>query len=88
MLELLGKWLPTLQERTLKERIEAGHAFLVQITRQDFGYDLQRWHDCLCESDAGGYRWSNKRLGMPKRIARATIDPAWQEAVNELKGGT
>ena len=86
MLQLLGEWLPMGPEQTLKERIQSGHAFLVRITRQDFGYDPVRWHAYLRESNAGGYRWSNKHLGMPKRIAQAMSDSAWRQAVQELEG--
>ena len=80
MLELLGVWLPG-PERTLKERIRHGHALLVSITGQDFGFDPQRWHDYLRETKAGGYRWS----GMTKRIDQATSDPEWCRAVEELR---
>lgn len=86
MLELLGEWLPMVPEQTLKERIRDDHAFLVRITGQDFGYDPERWHAYLRESNAGGYRWSKKHLGMPKWIARATSDPAWRQTVKELEG--
>lgn len=81
MMLLLGEWLPG-RERTLKERIQEGHAFLVSITGQDFGFDPQHWHDYLRETKAGGYRWG----GIAKRIARATSDPEWCRAVEELRG--
>jgi hypothetical protein len=81
MMQLLGERLPR-GGRTLKERIQEGHAFLVSITGQDFGFDPQRWHDYLRETKAGGYRWG----GMAKRIARATSDAEWCRAVEELRG--
>jgi hypothetical protein len=85
MTSLLGEWLPRVPEQTVKERIAHGRSFLVKITGEDFGLDPQRWHDHLCITDAGGYRWSNKHLGMPKRIARALNDPVWRVAAMELQ---
>jgi len=85
MLQLLGEWLPMGPEESVKERIRSGHTFLVQITGEDFGFDPQRWHEYLQATNAGGYRWSNKHLGMPKRIAHAVSDPAWCDAVEELQ---
>ena len=88
MLELLGEHLPFVHgEMALKERIRKGRAKLVSITGQDFGFDPQRWHDYLRET-AGEYRWSNKHLGMPKRIAEAVRDPAWRHAVQKLRDDT
>ena len=40
----------------------------------------------LRQTNTGGYRWSNKHLGMPKRIAQAASDPECCAAVNELRG--
>src|SRR5262252_6995330 len=84
MLHLLGEPLPFCEPGgwTLKERIRAGHASLARQTGQDFGFDPQRWHDYLRETNAGGYRWS----GMTKRIDRAASDPEWRRAVEELRG--
>ena len=82
MLLLLGERLPMGPERTLKERIQEGHDFLVRIAGRDFGYDPQRWHDHLRETKAGGYRWG----GVTKLIAQATSDPEWCRAVEELRG--
>ena len=87
MLHLLGEPLPFCERGgwTLKERIRAGHASLVRQTGQDFGFDPQRWHDYLRETNAGGYRWSNKHLGMPRRIAEAIHDPDWGRTIEELR---
>jgi hypothetical protein len=74
-------------DETSVERIRRGHAFLVQIAGADLGYDPQAWHEHLCASDAGGYRWSNKHLGFPRKIARALANPTWQRAIVQLKGG-
>jgi hypothetical protein len=89
MLELLGASLPFVHgEMALKERIRKGRANLVSITGRDFGFEPQRWHDYLRETGASGYRWSNKHLGMPKRIAEAVRDPAWRHAVEDLRDDT
>jgi len=90
MLQLLGRPLPFREPagRTLKDRIRAGHASLVKTTGQDFGFDPQRWHDYLRETNAGGYRWSNKHLGMPRQIAETVRDPAWCRAIAELRDNT
>jgi hypothetical protein len=89
MLELLGESLPFVHgELALKERIRQGRADLVSITGQDFGFDPQRWHEYLLETDASEYRWSNKHLGMPKHIAEAVRDPAWRHAVEQLRDDT
>lgn len=83
---LVGNLLPMGMPRgwSVAQRIRYGREWLVRITRVDFGYDLQAWHDFLRATDGGGYRWSNKHLGFPRRIARALADPAWQAAVAEL----
>jgi hypothetical protein len=86
MLQLLGEQLPREPEPTLPGRIQFGHDFLMQITGEDFGFDPQRWHEYLRETDAGGYRWSNKHLGMAKRIALALSNPEWCAAVKKLEG--
>ena len=86
MLQLLGVELPR-GEQTLKNRIERGHAQLVRITNVDLKFDPMRWHQHLLETNAGGYRWSNIHLGMLKKIDRAVNDPAWRQAVEELRAG-
>jgi hypothetical protein len=84
---LVGETLPFVAEGAgeLKARIQSGRRQLVSITGQDFNFDLQQWHDYLCKTNCGGYRWSNKHLGMPKLIAKALNDQEWQQAVLELK---
>jgi hypothetical protein len=83
---LVGEFLPPVMREgwSVAQRIRHGREWLVRITRVDFGYELQAWHDFLCATDLGGYRWSNKHLGFPRRIARALADPVWQAAVAEL----
>lgn len=84
MLQLLGEWVPPSPRQSISERIHAGHNLLVRVTGRDFGFDPQRWHEHLRETNAGGYRWSNKHLGIPKHIARVLGNPAWALAVEEL----
>ena len=90
MLHLLGRPLPFCEGLgwTLKDRIQAGYLDLVKETGQDFGFDPERWHDYLRKTNAGGYRWSNKHLGMPKLIVEVSRDAAWCRAVEELRDGT
>jgi len=87
MLSLLGHDLPFVMPRewTLADRVRHGRESLVHLARTDFEYDPAKWHEHLRETNAGGYRWSNKHLGMPKRIAQATSDPEWCAAVKELR---
>src|SRR5687767_10112020 len=87
---LLGHQFPMgmVQERTLAGRIRRGHEFLVGIAEVDHGYDPAAWHEHLRVTDAGGYRWSNKHLGFPRRIALALANPAWHRAVAFLRAGT
>ena len=85
MNQLLGAWLPMGPQQSLLERIQSGHQMLVQIAGHDLGYDPQAWHEYLRESNDGGYRWSNKHLGMPRRIQEALRDPAWHQAVQDLQ---
>jgi hypothetical protein len=85
---LLGRLLPMgmPRDQPLADRIRDGHDFLVRIARVDFRYDPQAWHQHLCTTDAGGYRWSNKHLGFPRQIASALANPDWQAAVASLLG--
>jgi hypothetical protein len=89
MYKLLGRMLPFVMphDQSLADRVRDGHDFLVRIARVDLGYDAQAWHEHLRETDAGGYRWSNKHLGFPRQIALALADPAWNEAVATLQSG-
>ncbi|WP_148594763.1 hypothetical protein [Aquisphaera giovannonii] len=88
MLGLLGQLLPMgmPRDQSLADRIRDGHTFLVRIAKVDLGYDPQAWHEHLRDTNAGGYRWSNKHLGFPRRIASALADPEWQRAVAVLRG--
>jgi hypothetical protein len=73
------------KEWTLVDRIRHGREFLVSISKVDLEYDPLAWHEHLKTTNAGGYRWSNKHLGMPREINEALADDRWQQAVAELK---
>ena len=83
MYALLGHLLPMGMDRgqPLAERIRDGREFLARLAGVDLGYDPAAWHEYLRTTNAGGYRWSNKHLGFPKRIAQATTDPEWLAAI-------
>lgn len=87
MLQLLGQKVFREPSSRLKDRIAYGRRLLVQFTGQDFGFDLQKWHDYLQQSDAGGYRWSNKHLAMPNLVRQTESDPCWLGAVQQLESG-
>lgn len=72
------------RDRTTVQLIREGHRMLVQMCRCDHGYDLIAWHNKLCETKAGGYRWG-KRKGLPKNIENALADLAWHAAVEKIK---
>ena len=90
MQALLGAFLPMGMPRdwTMRQRVKHGHDYLVTLARVDLGYDPLAWHDHLRETNAGGYRWSNKHIGIPKQIQLAKARPEWQEAVAELTQAT
>jgi hypothetical protein len=87
MLALCGKRIPFCMPDTwtLADIIRSGRDSLVETTGVDFEYDATAWHEHLQETNAGGYRWSNKHLGMPGRIAKAINNPEWNAAVAELR---
>lgn len=64
--------------------IRDGRDFLRKISRQDFGYDLQAWHDYLKESRVGGYTYA-RTIVLPKCMASALARPEWQAAVERLR---
>ena len=84
---LLGEWIPFAMPETqsLTDRIRDGHSMLVVLAKTDLGFDLQAWHEHLRATNEGGYRWSNKHLGMPRQIAMTLASQEWQEAVAILK---
>lgn len=56
---------------------------LVQITRVDFAYDLQAWHDHLKESRQGGYTYG-RNIKLPKIMQAALASNEWKNAVEAL----
>lgn len=56
---------------------------LMSITGQDFGYDLQAWHDYLKESRDGGYTWG-RNIVLPKIMKDALASEEWQQATRRL----
>ena len=84
---LCGNNLPVGQPRPLKECIVEGRRILAQIAGVDFEYDLQRWHDHLKVTRAGGYTW-NRTIALPKVMQAAVASDEWQAAVRELRSQT
>lgn len=85
MLMLLGTDLPRLRRDTLAQTISDGRAMLASITRKDFGYNPEAWHNYLCKSDDGGFRWNDGHNRIPLQIQEAIENPEWQQAVQTLK---
>lgn len=85
MILLLGGEAPRLTSGDRKTDMRQGRELLVLVSGKDFGYDPRAWHKHLRATNAGGYRWSNKHLGMPKRIEAALGDESWQRAARELQ---
>ena len=77
---ICGIDLPRMGNKSLRERVQAGHDLLVQITGKDFGYDLQEWHDHLKESREGGYTYG-RNIRLPRLMQTALESPEWREAV-------
>ena len=57
----------------------------MRITHKDFRYDVRAWHEYLMETDAGGYKWSNKHRGYLKAIEHALEDEEWHACVAEAE---
>ena len=70
--------------QAIDERISEGHQMLVQIVGEDYGYDLQRWHDHLKETGEGGYTW-RRNIDLPKVMKEALASTEWQDAVARLE---
>jgi hypothetical protein len=64
-----------------------GTSFFSASPKSILGMSPGAWHEHLRATNAGGYRWSNKHLGFPRRIARALSNPAWHRAVAALHAG-
>ncbi len=83
---ICGQSLPLDQPASLKCRILEGRQFLAKISGQDFGYDLQKWHDYLKLSRDGGYTWG-RNIDLPRVMKNALASQQWQEAVRALDEG-
>ena len=79
--EVLGGW-----DEPLATRIQNGHAMLVLLTGEDFGYDLEAWHNHLKETRTGGYTYRRKMV-LPRIMQTALQSSEWQEAVRNLVAG-
>jgi hypothetical protein len=86
MHQLLGGWVPVVPEQGLIDRIRSGRAFLVNITKQDFGFDPLKWHEYLWMTDAGGYKWCRRSPAKWEKHARMQISrPEWIAAVQQIE---
>jgi hypothetical protein len=87
MLQLAGEWLPFCEPNPVElvERIQNARDGLVELTGQDFEFDLRRWHAFFVDNKEHGYCWSNKHRTILKRIEDAEVDPAWVKAVQALR---
>jgi hypothetical protein len=83
---LCGRWLPGSPE-SIDERIALGRKLLVGIANMDFAYDLQRWHDHLKVTRAGGYTW-NRTVALPRIMRDALASEDWRDAVERLVTST
>ncbi|WP_144057334.1 hypothetical protein [Novipirellula maiorica] len=73
--------LPMLTYDTLAEGITRGRQRLVELTHQDFCFDLKAWHDRLARTKSYNYR-SIERPGVyPKSLLDVLHDPDWIAAV-------
>src|SRR5262249_59279459 len=77
---ICGESLPRVRGESLLQRIQQGHDFLVSITGEEFGYDLQAWHNHLKESRQGGYTYG-RNIVLPRIIHAALHSPEGKEAV-------
>jgi hypothetical protein len=71
-------------ERTIRQQLRDDREMLRSITGQDFGYDLQAWHDYLKETKDGGYTW-NRTIDLPKVMQAALANQEWLDTVLVLE---
>lgn len=83
---ICGIGLPTRRNQSIREKIQEGHRILVRITGEDFGYDLQAWHEYLKESRQGGYTYG-RNIVLPKIMQAALKSPEWQSTVESITDG-
>jgi hypothetical protein len=75
---------PGWPQRTLREQLQDGREMLRSMSGQDFGFDLQKWHDYLKESKDGGYTW-NRTIDLPKVMQRALANQEWLDTVAAIE---
>jgi hypothetical protein len=71
-----------------EERLKAivsGRQLLRELTEQDFGYDLSRWHAYLLENEGEwGYTHPYAWSGVQKAVEKALGDPSLLRLLDEL----
>ncbi|MDB2685909.1 hypothetical protein N9Y42_01750 [Mariniblastus sp.] len=72
---------------TLRKQLQEGREMLRSITGQDFGFDLQAWHDYLKETRDGGYTW-NRTVVLPKIMQAALKNKRWLDTAALLVRAT
>jgi hypothetical protein len=82
---ICGEPLPSLARTPddMHKRLRMGHDLLVRLTSQNFGYDLQAWHDYLKESRDGGYTYG-RNIDLPKIMKAALASPEWHATAARL----
>jgi hypothetical protein len=79
---LCGRSIPG-SAGSIDERIALGRRLLSEIASVDFGYDLERWHEHLKVTRAGGYTW-NRTVALPRIMRDALASRQWLDAVERL----
>ena len=82
--QICGYELPFCGDLSVRQRLISGRASLCSITGENFGFDLQKWHDHLKESRKGGYTW-NRSIDLPKIMKRAMEDEQWVRTVKAIE---
>lgn len=79
---ICGRALPA-SPPELTARLRLGRRQLIEIAGVDLGYDLQRWHDHLKVTRAGGYTWG-RNVALPRIMKEALASDEWTRAVASL----
>ncbi len=92
MLMLAGHVLHRLHESGMvepdQERLDAmrqGRKALCQLTGQDFGFDLARWHEYLLSDNRHGYKHPYAGRVVKRAIEEALHDQDRLRLVNQLE---
>ncbi len=83
MVLLLGEWLPSPALKKLEDRVREGRRLLQEVTGQDFGFDLERWHQHLLHKYPS-YQWKGRHLVIWQQILLVAKDPGWLAAKEAL----